>query len=849
MPSLKEYILTLRQHNQGITNRAITLYLLKDGWKIEDIERTFKEIDGIPEVPVVAPTIPVTPVPEIQPTPIIAAEIPAPAPVPTPPPAPVPVPDSHHDLEIQPEELSSKNTETLQSIKSIPVPTDSADKGSIAYPTYAEIQHKIDPLIIPAATEAAAMEAAQKPRQQFSYNQIMEEKPLPISTQPKQVPVAGSEFQGAVSARALQSTEVVQTPTPYIPVGMEGNSQMPPVGQTVQPRHGKKALLWTIITLVVLGGLGFAYMKYVHGIYLFVNQPFTKEEFVKNFATSIAKIDTAEYEATISFSASERPEGAAELDMDYMSRVRAEEAATKATSTATNTSSTLNTTDMPLGSGAAGSSDTLLRMIPQDAKFQATVSGLYNKNQKNQDAQTRFAGSYNGDGISISADVELMKIGEKFFAKINTFPSFFIDLAKIKDKWIVASAEDLGMFGIPIDTLFGGSGVGEKDPVTEDSKKKIIKVFELFLERNVFEVVGEPKKISVGDDKRIAYVYTVSPNLQNFIAFAEQLPVRMKAEFPDAKEFEMSPETLASIKGKAFAYYFDYIKNNTVITLASDAKGVPVYIDIANTIAPKSNELKKQLNTQIHINLTNVNKGTQLVPPTDPMSFVDAYSTITGKSKNDILFDRQRKQVETIRVAIDRYVEFTGTTPGSLDDLKKSTADIAAASSTFEVVSKDDPDYYYAAYRLSTSTRPLYTGSFKDSYSEKDLTYQKTGPLTYQLIYSITLPSIPKSYYELTYTIGKYEESGPGTIARPMILLAYNDGLNTATEKLVSKEADQQKTKDGDKDKVSDAMETYLGTNPGKADTDGDGKNDYDEITNGTNPKGAGIWGVMSTDR
>lgn len=50
MPSLHEYIRTLRTYNPGITNRTVIIYLLKNGWRQEEVEAALKEIDAVSPV-------------------------------------------------------------------------------------------------------------------------------------------------------------------------------------------------------------------------------------------------------------------------------------------------------------------------------------------------------------------------------------------------------------------------------------------------------------------------------------------------------------------------------------------------------------------------------------------------------------------------------------------------------------------------------------------------------------------------------------------------------------------------------------------------------------------------------
>lgn len=60
--------------------------------------------------------------------------------------------------------------------------------------------------------------------------------------------------------------------------------------------------------------------------------------------------------------------------------------------------------------------------------------------------------------------------------------------------------------------------------------------------------------------------------------------------------------------------------------------------------------------------------------------------------------------------------------------------------------------------------------------------------------------------------------------------------LPTIAEVLVGTEA----LDDPDQDGLDSAFETFYGTNPGQADTDGDGMNDGDEVAQGRNPNGSG---------
>ncbi len=947
MPNLSEYIRSLKSYNPGISDRAITIYLLKDGWTIDEIEKTFKEINGVTPAPEVSATSPMgggMPDTVAVLTQAAAAGQSAPLPGPT-----------------EPGLNPAISTMQLDVARQ----TGTAAPNSIPYPTYQDIQDKVNSLVgdggmkkpstskiidpnqpkVPEGSFGAPVPAF---RPNFSYNDVTKEgefleskkaslpplAPVPtISGVPEiKVPpnapipptanrevisreVPATSFMGQMSGGgALNvlagSSSMVPVPKPpqaqNIPINKQGQSygyapgqfpssaptmtaaqaeavakmqkakgldgsqgnpkgfgastalnpfatdfqpvpknQVPgggaiggPVYQqqvnTLSPQHIRaahsashgrtaKILFTLLILLLVLGGGGLAFMKYVYGIYIFVQPPFAKEDFLTGFTKSLANMDTAIYEASISFKTNPKEENIEELNI----------------------------------SKYADSSDEIISLIPTDASFSAAITGIYDRTKISQNGKFGFKGMYSGDGVSINVDVESIKVGEIGYVRINTFPSFFIDLAKIKDKWIAITKDDIeGSFGSAA-SLFGMGTLGDiegsvlpdaapdgTDTIAtkaekESMRKQYMKVLEIANEMQVVEVIGDPVK-KVQGEHRAVYEYEVKPNLDNLIAFMDQMPIKMEAEFGSASKFKRDPEAIAEMKGVEFAYYFNYVKNNTKMLVGVDSKGLPAYIDLVNKTAPKDKKFQKQLETNIRIAFNNVNGKNTVKAPVEAIPFIDAYSLVTGKSQNDIMFDRVQTTITSIRSAITEYEKFTGTLPLALSDLRQSTAQLALASSTFKNLKMDA--YGYARYEFATSTRPLYSGSFRNIFTEKELTYVRVNNIDYQLIYDIRLPSLPKQSYDLLYGIGQYDNSDFGESQYPMIYLSFIEGLNTATKKSLSKEADSKKGIDTDKDRVSDAFELYIGTDTNKKDTDGDGVSDYDEIRNGTNPKGNGAW-------
>lgn len=904
MPSLSEYVRSLRNYNPGITDKSIKIYLLKDGWNIDEIEKTFREINGVTPLPEVSATSQ----PLSYTSPSSASNTP-----------------ETKVIEKQPEELSSNiNNIAPQSA------------NSIAYPTFAQVQQKVQGTVpvtqgtivessivpIPPVASSTPTTVSAYPttpiiskepivsvptistdgfgapvpslKPNFSYKDIMEggsetantpasmhvpvgwpavpNSPVASSATPAPIPkpetsstgsntsseamtigqMAGSVIPTMTPAQAeavarLRTAKLagIDTSSPQAYGNSAGTTPVStptPISTPVAaPMRSVKAtgsggavkmIIWLIVILACIGGLGFAYIKYVHGVYLFVQAPFAKENFISGFAKSIASVDTAVYEASMSFKTAPMEAGVTEIDFDKFSE--------------TDSDSSYNSGGL---NSSYESSAGIISMIPSDAKFSASISGIYNKKANSNDGKFGMKADYTGDGVSVNVDIESIKVDKNFYVRVNTFPAFFMDLSSVKDKWVSVTQEDLEEnFGGDLSSLFsmGKEEIGGNSSTnTKDLKKQYMAILEFANQKQVLEVISDPQK-TVGADKRVIYEYEVKPNLNNLIAFSEQLPAYLKSQFgEDALLQDSDPKDIEEMKGEKFAYYFNYYRDHTKILVGVDTKGYPAYIDIFNKTAPKGNTLKKQLETNFRISLSNVNGNNDVVAPENPLPYIDAYSLVTGKSKDDLLYEQQSSRISSIQSAMREYVQYSGTLPLTLEDLKRSTADLAAASSTFKDIFKDkEDDAYFYRYQFATNTRPIYAGSLKNLFASQpgqNITYKRINNSSYEMVYDIKLPSVPKNTYTLMYGMGNhmdtYYESQGNILGLPFV-----NGVNTATDKSLSLEAAASRKIDTDKDKLSNDLEIYIGTDPNKSDTDGDKKSDYDEVHAGTNPKGTGNW-------
>ncbi len=916
MPSLSEYIRSLKSYNPGITDKSIKIYLLKDGWNIDEIEKTFREINGVTPTPEISATSPIASAPLTQSAPISSSTSSS-------------SPAATRVIEKQPEELITNTIpyptfeQVQQKVQSISSNPPTPPSPAISVPTYTAAPAPVS-VVTPASVPTLGPSAAQSPisisipadnfgapvpslKPNFSYKDIMGDNPpsttpavgpaaasvsassavkesripvgwaeeignatksankasieannmsvgqiastaIPTMTPAQAEAVArlrGAKMAGISESPLPQSSGTTQTQNQIPPTNSAYGSPAPIVTPVAAPTQSVKAqnsggavkmIIWLIVILGCIGGLGFAYIKYVHGVYLFVQAPFSKENFIEGFAKSIASVDTAAYEASMSFKTAPMEAGVVEVDFDKFPDI--------------DSGSGLDDNFSPgYSSSLYDSSEDIMSMIPSDAKFSSSISGIYNKKGNSNDGKFGVKADYTGDGVSIAVDIESIKLADNFYVRVNTFPAFFMDLSTIKDKWISITEEDVqdslgdyfSIFDIGSDDI-GGTGDTDK----KDLKKQYVAILEFANQKQVLEVIGEPVKI-VGADKRVIYEYEVKPNLNNLIAFVEGLPAHLKSQFGDEAILQgnavQNAEDLKELKSEKFAYYFNYFRDHTKTLVGVDTKGLPAYIDVFNKTAPKGNTLKKQLETNFRISLSNVNGNNDVVAPENPLPYIDAYSQVTGKSKDDILYEQQRSRILNIQSGIREYTRYSGTLPLTLEDLERSTADLVIASSTFKDIFKGsgDDDYFYR-YQFSTSTRPIYGGSLKNAFSSQpgqNIVYKRISNSSYELVYDMKLPSVPKSSYTLMYEYGMGDYYGDKVT---IFGLPFVNGVNTATEKDESIQAGANKKIDTDKDRLSNDLEIYIGTDPNKSDTDGDKKSDYEELRAGTNPKGAGNW-------
>jgi type II secretory pathway pseudopilin PulG len=321
-----------------------------------------------------------------------------------------------------------------------------------------------------------------------------------------------------------------------------------------------------------------------------------------------------------------------------------------------------------------------------------------------------------------------------------------------------------------------------------------------------------------------AYRYDLMLNRANIVKFYQNAADEFTKKYGNESPIRLDSETLDFLNSSSAEAVFDYINKNTQLSVWANAEGIPVKFQISMRIVPNSRKaITNQINLDLALNLIDINKSVTIETPADAMSVEDAYMLITGKTKEEINLEKQTQAIATIRYALEEYkrTNQAKTYPQSLQELTKSRSEVASQ----KAIDGDVYNYYDGPFIATIPT---------DAYTKQAFGYSSDGK-TYALTYTINLP--PYTSGASAYGLYEYDYS---TTNNQKIYLKYIQGTNTSDTKYLSQEAFAASKIDTDKDRVADSLETYLGTDKNKKDTDGDTYTDYEEINRGSDPKGPG---------
>jgi hypothetical protein len=624
------------------------------------------------------------------------------------------------------------------------------------------------------------------------------------------------------NSASAPSSSVMATGASVVP---KAPAQVPSAAAPKKHTGRRIALGFTLVVLIL--GLAFGYMRYVHGVYLFVKEPVSRDDVLSYIVDSLRNIRTAEYSTKLTFKVAEREPGSEMLDLGSLGSY--EDSMQSLTSASSSSS--------PRKVDAVDTSLDFLALLPSDTTIGIQVQALYQKEADNNDNRWHLIGDYVGEGVTAKVDLESIVKKDVVYVRLNTFPGMFFDIDKIKGKWISIDSTDqvLADTGFAWSSFFdrkktpktskttvvpnvsGGSASSTPNIAApaglskEDRQRQIARLLEIANEEKVLTVVGDPKKIVQAEGKwyipkKIQYEYEIRPDLTHFLSFIDKANRTLQAEFGSSSIMSLTEDEKKKMHDPQFAKIFDYFSNNGFIKMTVDKDRVLVGIDTGIKLVAKT----KQAEIGLKVSFDNINDGVSVEAPHPDMSLIDAYALVTGQSKELINLKSQNRTVTEIRSIINDYaLSHDKNTPESLDPSVLGDIELPRLA-------------------MATST----------------YTYKRVGKSGYQFTYQIALPPLPPEFYEMHMSLIGFDSASAFSTRNDKSLqyLKFVNGKNTATEKSLSIEADAAKRLDSDKDRVSNALEQYIGTNITKSDTDGDKVSDYDELQRGGNPNGAGSW-------
>lgn len=409
---------------------------------------------------------------------------------------------------------------------------------------------------------------------------------------------------------------------------------------------------------------------------------------------------------------------------------------------------------------------------------------------KANDATYSLSGNVALGGVTFSAGGELRKKGETFYAKVNEAPSLgFFDLAAIKQKWIKASPED-GYGTYVGDLLYRSDEKG-----VDKKGASILKQYQIILDHlqqgQLLEVVQEYPETKEEPD---LYHYQVRLNREKFPEFYQSLTKAMKDEFGDNALISFNEETNTYLQSENFAAFYQALDKNVTLEVWVDKNNFwPRRFTYSIRLVPPTT-VPKLVNTQYRftqsVGLTKVNEPFSVEIPTETISVDDAISLLTGQTIEQVKISRQQSQVSAIRSALTTYKYHAGTYPDSLSDLLANIGDVPE---TLHTQTEAYVNGKYQAEALKEDNKPFMRAVLHDVFTGQPFGYKRVGA-DYELTYTIQFP--PPDENKVTEY--RYYET------------QFVSGTNTATENLLSQEAEQARPENSAFSSVTAPSGTFL---------------------------------------
>jgi hypothetical protein len=409
--------------------------------------------------------------------------------------------------------------------------------------------------------------------------------------------------------------------------------------------------------------------------------------------------------------------------------------------------------------------------LPSDFSGELTIQGT----GKAADGATEEAGGAWGvqgnvsfSGMKLAADVKMRRKGNIFYVQLNELPTFgFLDVAAVKGKWIRVLPEDA------VGTFFEDVGEGseeETEKIQKDLWRLARLVLDLIAEEKVIQVVREYPREK--NERERMYHYEITLDETKFARLYRRLAERARRELENKELFPLNEEIVTYLESPEFLKVYRALKHNTRYELWVDARTFfPRKFSSDYRFVPAGADKRfagRQFHASATLRLNNINEPVTVEEPKQFIPFDEAYALLTKQSREEVMFRKQRRQVERIRGALRAYQKYTGRFPLQLAELTKKVSALPRAPGA-----KDEHESRLLL-EYKKKNKPLLKTIPLDVYTQQPYGYWSNGS-TYRLTYQMKLPprreDMLRDYF--------YEEARR----------SFVEGQNTATEWTLSVEA------------------------------------------------------------
>lgn len=478
----------------------------------------------------------------------------------------------------------------------------------------------------------------------------------------------------------------------------------------------------------------------------------------------------------------------------------------------------------------------MLQYMPTELVGHLGILGTFARKEESlPDGQFQIVANGSFGDASMSFDAELLKKASLYYGRLNKSPDILGSTGKIRGKWIKFSEDDLRANG------YLGDSVAEYLPSDASKQEEMKKTFYDAL-TVILKVADEEKALiqSAPDEATVVdgknqVIHHLALDRNTLVPFYKRVIEELKTASATNMlgEVKFDQSVVDYLESDEFKTSYDYLARNNTFTIWTDELGFPVKVSYHLRVIPSDQVINmkgKQFELTLSAMLKNINAPIEVKEPETSISFEDMMAELTGKTKEELRFERQTQNVDSIRYALTNFKEITGMYPANLSDLTKKRKDLPRK------VTSTSNSVYERAMDETTIIRSLPI----DNVTGKPFVYQTTND-GYQFKYSISLPPYREGMNTFMIFNSSYDYSyQTGGETKSKFNMNVINGVNTANEKVKSAEAASGAAQDTDGDGLPDAIEGYIGTNPKLKDTDGDSYSDGDELSSGSNPRGPG---------